>query len=843
MSPELHPVMTLEHWALKDFAPGETPSAGDLAAQGDGWLPVDAPGDTYLALHAAGRIPHPFAAENEAACAWVKDREWCWRTTFDAPPPRPDERVVIVFEGLDTFATIWVNGVQVGTTSNMFLERRIDIGRVLRAAPENEVIVRFAPPASQVSDKQMETWPIIADPITESKRNFIRKAQFGWGWDWGPRLPTVGIWRPVRIERQHIATIADVRFETLELGPTARVAATVTVDAFVSAPLDVSTVLTDDTGTVVASARIDPARVRRVELLVDHPRLWWTPELGEATLYTLTVTLSSHGAELARRECRVGIRTITLDMSSDPEEPRCNFFRFILNGVPIFARGANWVPASSFVGALTAANYADLLERAAAANMNMIRVWGGGIYEHDAFYDECDRRGLLVWQDFMFACAPYPEHEPDFVASVRDEVAHQIRRLRSHACLALWCGNNEGDAVQAFMNQLTGKNEPFPGDLFIHAIIPQTLAELDPATPYRPGSPYGGPSHNSMRAGDVHNWTVWHGLPPTPDDLPIGTFDHSPEGVAYTRYAEDMSRFVSEFGIQAAPALTTLARWMQPETMQLGSVGFLNRIKDHPKDKVNAMLLPVTGLPGTLQQYVDFTQVTQAEGLKYGIEHYRRRKPHCSGTLLWQYNDCWPGISWSILDHDGVAKPSWYVVRRAFAPVIASFKPLDGDGIELWITNDTVARIDLKARIGLATFGGSSLFTAEVEASVPATSSVAIWRGDPPADPARVLWFRSPQCEGNRHFFAAIKDLPLEPRAPTMAIEPVDPHTLKVTLTATSYVYGARLLGSHAATRYSNNFLDLCAGESRSIIVSNLVIPLMPEDVTLHYGISVGEAS
>ena len=832
--------MILERWSMRDFAPGEAPSVSELAADAGGWLPVDAPGDTYLALHAAGRIPHPFAAENEAACAWVKEREWWWRTTFDASPPRPDERVLIVFEGLDTFATIWVNGVEMGATSNMFLEHRIDVGALLHADQENHVVVRFTPPARMVADKRMETWPIIADPISESKRNFIRKAQFGWGWDWGPRLPTVGIWRPVHIERQRTASLEDVRFETLEIDAAARVAVTVTVDAFRPAPLDVAIELTDDAGLLVACAMADPARANRVELFIERPHLWWTSELGKATLYTLTVTLRSSGEQLARVRQQVGIRTISLDTSADRQEPGCNFFRFVLNGVPIFARGANWVPASSFVGGLTPLDYADLLEGAATANMNMIRVWGGGIYEHDAFYEECDRRGLLVWQDFMFACAPYPEHEPAFVASVREEVAYQIRRLRSHPCLALWCGNNEGDAVQAFMNRLTGRQEPFLGDLYIHDIIPNSLAKLDPGTPYWPGSPYGGPSHNSMRAGDVHNWTVWHGLPPTPDDVPVGTFDHSPEGVAFARYAEDMGRFVSEFGIQAAPALATLRHWMRPESMELGSDGFLNRIKDHPKDKVKAMLLPVTGLPHTLQQYIDFTQIVQAEGLKFGIEHYRRRKPHCSGTLLWQYNDCWPGISWSIIDHDGVAKPSWYAVRRAYAPVMASFKALDDGVVELWVTNDRLEPVILTARIELATSLGASLSTTEVHVTVSANASAVIWRGQPEAAADRVLVVRSPQFEGNRHFFAAFKDLPLGLAPPSMAIEQIDLHTLCATLTATHYVYGARLSSSHAASRFSDNFIDLCAGESRSIRVSNSLIALTPGDLTLRCGISEG---
>jgi beta-mannosidase len=827
----------LQHWRLKDFTPGEASVASILNMPAEDWLAVEAPADTYVALHAAGRIPHPFAAENETLCAWVKDREWWWRSRIEAAPPDTDERVLLIFEGLDTFATIWVNGVQVATTSNMFVEHRFDVGALLRADSDNEVLVRFTPTALKVADKQMDTWPIIADPITESKRNFIRKAQFGWGWDWGPRLPTVGVWRAVRIERQRIAALNDVHFETLAIGMVARVAVTISTEAFKVGALQAFVTLTDAEGNIAAQAVLRPPQTNRAEMLVPNPHLWWTSDLGTSALYTLAVTLNAGDTPICRWQRSVGIRTIALDTSSDPEEQGCDFFRFVLNGTPIFARGANWIPASSFLGALRATHYADLLERAVAANMNMLRVWGGGIYEHDVFYEECDRRGLLVWQDFMFACAPYPEHEPAFVQSVREEVAQQIRRLRNHPSLALWCGNNEGDAVQAFMNRLTGRQDPFPGDLYIHDVIPKALAILDPSKPYWPGSPYGGPSHNSMRAGDVHNWTVWHGLPPTPDDAPVGDFDHSPKGVAYSRYAEDMSRFVSEFGIQAAPSLATLERWMNPEAMRLGSEGFLSRIKDHPKDKVNAMLWPVTGLPETLAQYVHFTQIVQAEGLKFGIEHYRRRKPHCSGTLLWQFNDCWPGITWSLIDHDGVEKAAWYAVRRAYEPLMASFKALDDGVIELWVVNDTLTPIPVSVRVELATLKGNMLSATELKVTVPAASSERIWQDLPVGKPDRVLYLRSPQLEDNRYFFAALKDIPFPDKALAVSIQQVDPHTLSICMTALRYVYGAMLLATRAETGFSDNFIDLYAGESRLITVNNPTTELHPEDITVHHGL------
>jgi beta-mannosidase len=710
------PVTTmLAEWQILHCSPGSA-EAESVAAGKDEWIPASAPGDTYLALHAAGVLPHPFERENEQACAWVKDREWWWRSQFAATPARHGERVVLTFDGLDTYASVWLNGQLLGATDNMFTASRFDIGNLLRSDAPNLLLVRFTPPGVVSADKNMETWDIIADPIKESKRQFHRKAQFGWGWDWAPRLPGVGIWRAVRIERQKTAVIDDVRFTTESIGATAKVSVAVGIDCFATTDrhpesLSADVTLAAPDGTVAATGTVTfdtPGHPSAIRLDVAAPQLWWTSELGEPALYTLTVRLIDAGQTLDRRTLQVGIRTIELDTSPDPDEAGCDFFRFVLNGVAVFARGVNWIPASSCVGAVSEADYERLLSSSAAANINMMRVWGGGVYESDRFYETCDRLGLLVWQDFMFACAPYPEHEPILVESVRQEVAQQIVRLRHHPCLALWCGNNEGQAVHQFMTMMAATNTPYPGDLFFQKIIPEALTRLDPSTPYWPGSPYGGPSHNSMRAGDVHNWTVWHGVPPIPDALPEGTFDHSPEAVAYTRYAEDRARFVSEFGIQASPSHNTLSRWLASEDLALGTRGFLNRIKDHPQDKVNAMLLPVTGLPTTLDQYIEFTQLVQAEGLKYGIEHYRRRKPHCSGTLIWQYNDCWPGVSWSLIDYDGARKASWYYVARAYAPVIGSFRTAADGTIELWVTNDMRIDIASKATLTLTSLSGNT---------------------------------------------------------------------------------------------------------------------------------------
>lgn len=838
-------VNVLNHWRVKDFDLGqgaaETIMSADLSDQD--WIDAALPGDIYQALHTAGRLPDPFGDRTEEACAWVKDREWWWCADFEADEPDTDERLRLILEGLDTFATIWLNDHLIGSTDNMFLAWSFDIGQHV-VAGVNRLAIRFTPTSAVVVDKKMPLWSIISDPIDETKRNFVRKAQFGWGWDWAPRLPTIGPWRPVILRVETKATIDTLKFSTPEISLAknfARVAVELSVDAFTkTSALVADIILRSPSGEIVKQRAIRlSGTYSRVEFEINNPKLWWTPELGTANLHSLSVALNADGKLVDSRTLRVGIRKITLDTSSDPDEPGTSFFRFVLNGVPLFARGACWIPASSFVGAVDKTHYRRLLDMAVDANMNMIRIWGGGVYEHDAFYDRCDELGLLVWQDFMFACAPYPEHDPAFISNVRAEVRYQIKRLRHHASLALWCGNNEGQAVQGFMNRLDGRNDPLLGSLYYDRLMPEAVGELDSSTPYWPGSPTGGPSCNSMLAGDIHSWTVWHGLPPVPAAEPVGDFDHSPEGVAYTRYAEDMGRFISEYGIQASPVMETLRRVLPEDQRVLGSPGLLNRIKDRPKDKVDAMMTPVTGLPKTLDEYVDFTQITQAEGLKFGIEHFRRRKPHCSGSLIWQYNDCWPGISWSLVDYYGFPKAAYYYTRRAYAPVLASFKQLDDGDVELWIINDTPRAVKDDAIIELGDFHDGTIWSEVCTFAIPANSSQPIWRGEAirlNAGATRFLHVqtRDHSCVDNRLFFSQIKDLDRKAGVlPAAKIEASSPHELHIQLTAPCYLYFVHVLVPHEDTRFSDNYFDMRQGETCTIIVRNDTVTIAPEDLQI----------
>jgi beta-mannosidase len=821
---------------LKDFAPGEGVKAGAFEERFDeeGWIPIPVPGDVHRALLDAGRIDDPFYDRNEDRCAWIEDREWWYRMSFEGPvePLGPDERLRLVFHGLDTFATVWLNGEEIGEHHNMFREAVFDVGDRIRSG-ENTLAILFDRPLDHVGEQHPDQWG------RNPERVFMRKAQFGFGWDWGPRLPTVGIWRPVELSRERRATISDVHFYTLDIEPwgdRAAVAVRVEFDRFAAeGRLEAAVTLTSPDGDTVAERSLvlhGEGSDLTAYLTVENPLLWWTHDLGEPVLYGLRVDLHQEGDLLDRYESKVGIRTLELDQSPDPDEPGTRFFRFILNGVPIFARGADWIPADSFVGAIPPERYETLVSAARDANMNMLRVWGGGIYEHDAFYDLCDSMGLLVWQDFMFACAVYPEEPPSFVAEVEAEARYQVRRLRSHPSLALLCGNNENQWIhdRTFWDR---DDTTVPGALYYHQILPRVVAEVDGRTPYWPGSPFGGDDHNDRRQGNVHNWEVWHGNFPRHFGE-VSRQDPTPENVSYLRYAEDMGRFISEFGMHAAPVRETLRRAIPEDQLYHHSPSMDHHNKDAPKNKGDNLMLTVTGLPEDLDEYVDFSMISQAEGLKFALEHFRRRKPHCSGTLFWQLNDCWPVLSWSVVDYNGFGKAGYYYARRAYSPLLASFRTLPDDSIELWLTNDTLSSVEDDVTVRLATFEGETIWEETIQVQAPANTSlpVARWTADRvPGAPDRYLSVRSAgdRFPSNRHFFAAIKDLRRDPVEPEVDFIPTGDHELRVCLKAPGYVYFVHLEVPDEATRFSDNYFDLEPGEERKIVVSSARRPITPE--------------
>ncbi|HEY5005295.1 MAG TPA: glycoside hydrolase family 2 protein [Ktedonobacteraceae bacterium] len=832
-----------DRWKLQDFTPGEGYSRQVFAEQVDTreWIDITAPGDVHQALIEAGRIEDPFYDRNEDKCAWIPEREWWYRITFASAeqPLHQDERFLLVFQGLDTFATIWLNGTELGKTANMFREAVFDISQYLRTDAPNTLALCFHPPLQQEEKAPFENWGRNPERVT------MRKAQFGYGWDWGPRLPTIGIWRPVELRRQRYATIQGMHFSTLAIDEhrkKALVAVQLELERFGGdQALKLNITLLSPETMVVAEQTLtlqgnSSQLSATVYMEVENPQLWWTHDLGEPALYTLRATLSLNGTQLEQQQQQVGIRTLELDQSPDTDEPGTRFFRFVLNGVPIFVRGACWIPAHSFVGALKAERYEMLLKAAQEANMNMLRVWGGGIYEHDVFYELCNRSGILVWQDFMFACAMYPEDKREFVDEVEAEARYQVRRLRNHPCLALWCGNNENQ----WIHDRTYWDKPdfaVPGSLYYNKLLPQIVKELDGKTPYWPGSPYGGNDYNSMDDGDLHNWQVWHGNVPRQFGEKADV-DRSPAGVSFLHYAEDMGRFISEFGMHASPVYETLRRTIPTDQLYYHSPSMDHHNKDNPKNKGDNLMATVTGLPTTLEEYIDYSMLAQAEGLKFGIEHYRRRKPHCSGTLIWQLNDCWPVLSWSIVDYYGFGKAGYFYTRRAYAAVMASFQKGNDGSVELWITNDTLSEVTDTLTIRFGTFANGTTWEEKSQIRVMANGNQVVWHGDAGKMAAGTDSYLSVHSTkslfpANRHFFSPLKEQRRTPVQPEITITSSGEHELHVHLHAVTYTYFLHLLVADERTHFTDNYFDLEAGERRTIILTNQSIPLTPDMVSV----------
>ncbi|MDI3256980.1 MAG: glycoside hydrolase family 2 protein [Kyrpidia sp.] len=704
-------------WRMEGFEPG---TFRDVEVAGREyvdhfWLRADVPGDVHTTLREAGVIPDPFVGHSDWGTRWVEQRVWWYRGHFfmEEGALHSGDTLELVFEGLDTLATIYVNGRELGRHANMFVPVSFDVTREL-VAGDNVVAVKLDPIAAAVREKDLSLWAAF-----NRERVWVRKAQSHFGWDWGPNIVPCGIWRPVLLRRHRGMIIRSAQVRTLSAGEErARVRVEVDVegpligDAAAGARVRVC-LWEGDRKAAVSECSLDGDRAA-ADLEVPEPRLWWTFDLGEPYLYRMEITLVVRGEEVDRREHPVGLRTVTL-LREENGEPR---FTFVLNGRPIFAKGANWVPADQFVGALPDGRYVRLLRAARNAGMNMIRVWGGGLYEREIFYDTCDRLGILVWQDFMFACALYPDYNKDFLENVKMEIESVVRRLRRHPSLALWCGNNENDWLWEMMVSDGRLREPFYGERIYHRLIPETLRRLDPERPYRPSSPYGGTDHNSAEEGDRHNWQVWHGhVYPRRFGEPERV-DRSVPGVSFKQYLRDTARFVSEFGIQASANRYTLERWIPPGKLEWGGPELEYRNKDAHPEKAMLLMAGYTGIPETFDQYLMYSMLTQAEGLRLAVEHYRRRKFATSGALIWQLNDCWPGISWSIIDYEGLPKAAYYYAKRFFHPYLLTLEE-QGDEWVLWAVWDGWGLLRDEVQVEVVDFQGNRLKVGRWPVRVP----------------------------------------------------------------------------------------------------------------------------
>ncbi|MBB4711816.1 beta-mannosidase [Streptomyces luteogriseus] len=651
---------------------------------GDGWtlrhdsepIPATVPGCVHTDLMAAGVIPDPFLGLGETEVAWVARRDWTYEREIGGSPGQ--EQTDLVFDGLDTVAEISLDGRLLGTVRNMHRSYRFDVTGL-----SGRLSVRFVSAyaeAEAVRGRVGERPAAYAEPY-----QYLRKMACSFGWDWGPTLVTAGIWRPVRLERWSTARIARVRpLVTVEEG-TGVVELAVDVERTrVEAPLAVEATVAG----VRTRAEIEGAG-GVVRLRVPDARLWWPRGYGEHPLYDVELKLLHGEDALDVWRRRVGFRTVELDRRPDAHGTG---FTLVVNGERLFARGVNWIPDDVFPSRITRERYRERLEQAAGAGVDLVRIWGGGIYESEDFYDACDELGLLVWQDFPFACAAYPEEQP-LRGEVEAEARENVVRLMPHPSLVLWNGNNEnlwGFRDWEWEPRLAGDSW---GEGYYLGVLPRLVAELDPTRPYTAGSPWSGSwEHhpNDPAHGTHHSWEVWNR-----ED--------------YADYRLSVPRFVAEFGWQAPPAYTTLRRALPGEELAPDSPGMLHHQKaDDGNGKLERGLERHFAVPdGDFDRWHYLMQLNQARAVAAGIEHWRSHWPVCAGTIVWQLNDCWPVTSWAAIDGDGREKPLYHELRRLYADRLLTFQERDGrlvlaavnQGREEWRGTLTLRRMSVEGEM------------------------------------------------------------------------------------------------------------------------------------------------
>jgi beta-mannosidase len=684
--------------------------ASDFAIS-EGWLPANVPGTVQQDLLAAGRILDPFIGRNEEEVQWVGECDWLYRCTFDLPVGFEEAEVItLCFDGLDTFSTVWLNGVQVLVSDNMFIPHRVQVGGRDKSGPyklrpgSNSLHLLFESALRIGQERQAQYGMRTLGGKGDTDRVYVRKAQYHYGWDWGPTLLTTGPWRPIRLEAHSIRisdftcpadVAADLNSATLPVSITLE-----TSNTSPSVNMTLQVALHTPAGEIIDEV-LFPVTGSEMQhtFKINSPELWWPNGYGRQPLYRLVATLKQDTEEIDQYELGLGLRRLQLIQRPLEDEPGTTFL-FEINNTPIFCSGANWIPADSFLPRISHERYRKWLQLAASANMVMLRLWGGGIYKSDIFYDLCDELGLLVWQDFMFACGLYPALNW-FQESVRSEAEASVRHLRHHPCIALWCGNNEDYMIANAMGVYDPSFEgdfittQFPARAIYEHLLPQVCAALDPTRPYWPGSPYGGSNVNDPTVGDQHVWDVWHG-----------------KVADYHDYPRFSGRFVSEFGMQAFPDIATIASVAPPTERypQSRTLDHHNKALDGPR-RLAAYLIDNVRIPADLEGYIYATQFVQAEALAAAIRGWRRRwrgpgREAVAGALIWQLDDCWPVTSWALVDYLFRPKPAYYVVRREFAPLTVGLAQLSKENAEVWAVNGTTDIVEAELEVQLWTLEG-----------------------------------------------------------------------------------------------------------------------------------------
>ena len=674
------------------------------------WYPATVPGVVHTDLLQNKIIEDPFFRLNERGLQWIDKEDWVYETCFTlAAGMMRKENMELVFEGLDTYADVYLNDECILKADNMFRRWSIPIRQYIRE--ENNILKVYFHSPIKIDVPKWDALPYQYPASNDQSENgglfnkkisiFARKAGYHYGWDWGPRLVTSGIWRPVYIRAWSDLRINDVFIEQKEVGAgRAVIAGHVELDADKDMDGVLVTITDEVTGRVLGEWQADLKRGTNrvtVDFVLHKPKLWWSNGLGEPFLYRFRTDIIAGGELLDSKTERVGIRSLKVVHQPDKDG---HTFYIELNGRPVFAKGANYIPSDNFLPRVTPENYKKTILDAAGVNMNMLRVWGGGIYENDVFYDLCDEYGIMIWQDFMFACSMYPA-EGALLDNIHQEAVDNVKRLRNHACIALWCGNNECQDAWlgwGWKREIERQNKEYADKIWAqyrqqyHVTLPGVVREYAPGTFYWPSSPFAFEGEMSGTTdGDRHYWSVWHGKAPISD------------------YDSEKSRFFSEYGFQSFPEFDSVKRYAPyPEDWDIRSEVMMSHQRggDHANELIETYLLNEYKKPRDFRAFLYMNHVLQGDAIKTAIESHRRQMPYNMGTLFWQHNDCWPVASWASRDYYGRWKAQHYYVRKAYDDILIS-PVVEGDDLKVYAVSDRLENTSGRLQLQVCQFDGT----------------------------------------------------------------------------------------------------------------------------------------
>jgi beta-mannosidase len=774
------------------------------------WLQAKVPGTIHQDLLAHQLIADPYLLNNEQQAQWPAQKEWLYQTTILLTPASAAyQQIELVFEGLDTDAEILINGKVIASVNNMFRIWKFNVRPLLKIG-SNDLQIKFLASENLAALSYHKLQPKI--PLDE--RIMVRKAAYQFGWDWGPRLVTAGVYKKVYLHCWDNLKIEHIQYQQLQIDTAmARLNAKIAIHSQVEQAISYQ-IIDSITKQVYASSELKVLKGQQffnIPFAINKPKLWWSNGLGAPNLLNLTFILLCKNIKIVENT-RIGLRKIELVQQADQKGKS---FYFKLNGVPVFMKGANYIPQDNFIPRVSSAQTKTLIQQAKAANFNMLRVWGGGIYESDAFYNECDESGILVWQDFMFACGLVPGGAA-FANNVKQEIADQLIRLRNHPCIALWCGNNEvaegwsnwGWQKQFNMSAADSIRIWSDYQKIFHQIIPSVIDSLSDGIAYWPSSPqFGWGRKESLLFGDIHYWGVWWGEEP------------------FEKYQQKVGRFVSEYGFQSFPNKSTLEKFTNLNDRKLNS-STMQAHQKHPKgfQIIDQQMALYYQKPSDFDTYAYTSQVLQAEGLKIAIEAHRMAMPYCMGTLYWQFNDCWPVVSWSSSDYYQDKKAAYYFVKKSFATNLLAFKK-QNDSLQLYVVSDSLQAMQVKLNFKVMTHTGKIVFQSNNQFNLRPQSATKLTQFSMASltkgfDPTRLVGVASIEKQDgsrvtNYYYFDSIKNLDLV--ADSISVhQSADNGQIAIRISSPTWKKNIQLSTSIAG-EFSDNYFDLLPNQTQTI--------------------------